>query len=481
MENETRSTQPSWIVCSDCDGEGKILRPPTRKARLRYKRARQENNVDVPPPPVGRWEPCKTCASQGLVERMAANHTDGMPNFTIDSPRIAVIGGGLAGLAFATAARHRGLQCTVYERDEHFHQRRQGYGLTMQQASKALCRFGITELRGGITSTKHVVHQQDGQIVGEWGLRKWGRPEDKKEPKRQNVHIARQALRYQLWQTAGNENICWNHRLQQFEENENSIKLSFQVGDKVVNTEADIVIGADGIRSQVRNQLIGEEKTPLRYLGCIVMLGICPLEGLPESPLLDGETVFQTADGTTRIYMMPYSTTEYMWQLSYPMAEEEASKLSQLGAAALKEEAIQRCKSWHSPVSEILRATPVELVSGYPVYDRALLTAFDLQVSNRVTLIGDACHPMSPFKGQGANQALLDALSLAGSIYKVCKGKGEGDHPFAKALAGFEAEMLERSAVKVEASAEAAKFLHTPVAIQQGNVTRGAASKEVEI
>lgn len=83
-------------------------------------------------------------------------------------------------------------------------------------------------------------------------------------------------------------------------------------------------------------------------------------------------------------------------------------------------------------------------------------------------------------QGQGANQALLDALSLAGNIYKACKGKIQGDDPQAEAMAAFEADMLERSAVKVKASAEAAKFLHTSVAIQEGNVTRGAANKNTE-
>ena len=310
--------QAEWTVCTACDGQGKLLKPPTRKARLRHKRARQENtnnDGDLPLPPiVGQWEPCISCASQGLVSVASVTNRTSSPPVTLprfEKPRIAVIGGGLAGLALATAARHRGLSCTVYERDVHFAQRQQGYGLTMQQASKALRRLGIHTLRGGITSTKHVVHQQNGQVVGEWGLKKWGRPEGKKEPKRQNVHIARQALRYQLWQTAGNENICWNHRLLEFEEHEHGITLRFQAGEKVVTVEADILVGADGIRSQVRQQLIGEEKTPLRYLDCIVILGICPIEGLPESPLLDGETVFQTADGITRIYMMPYSTTEY--------------------------------------------------------------------------------------------------------------------------------------------------------------------------
>ena len=68
----------------------------------------------------------------------------------------------------------------------------------------------------------------------------------------------------------------------------------------------------------------------------------------------------------------------------------------------------------------------------------------------------------------------------------MCKLKARGDcsedndDSQAAALADFEAEMLERSAVKVQASADAAKFLHTSVAIQEGNVTRGAASKGAE-
>ena len=158
------------------------------------------------------------------------------------------------------------------------------------------------------------------------------------------------------------------------------------------------------------------------------------------------------------------------------MDEEQASNLSRLGSTALQREALERCKTWHSPIPEILRATPVELVSGYPVYDRALLEDSDLKVSGRISLIGDACHPMSPFKGQGANQACLDSLSLATNIYKACKNE-PGHESLAASLASFETEMLERSAVKVNASAEAAKFLHTSVAIQEGNMTRGAASK----
>ena len=59
----------------------------------------------------------------------------------------------------------------------------------------------------------------------------------------------------------------------------------------------------------MRKLLIGEDANPLRYLGCMVILGICPLSNLEvlENSLLDSATVFQTANGNERIYIMPYS------------------------------------------------------------------------------------------------------------------------------------------------------------------------------
>jgi salicylate hydroxylase len=154
------------------------------------------------------------------------------------------------------------------------------------------------------------------------------------------------------------------------------------------------------------------------------------------------------------------------------MDEATATSLSQQGSASLKSEALARCQSWHSPIPDILHRTPETLVSGYPVFDRSMLTPEMLLSLKRVTLIGDAGHPMSPFKGQGANQALLDALQLARTLYSV----NDGSCPLDTALQSFEREMLQRTAVKVEASAQAARFLHSDVAMQEGNVTRGAAA-----
>lgn len=86
--------------------------------------------------------------------------------------------------------------------------------------------------------------------------------------------------------------------------------------------------------------------------------------------------------------------------------------------------------------------------------------------------------------GQGANQALLDAILLSRKLYKSvcvdCKKLEDKilNERIATAVAEFEEEMLRRSSVKVEKSANAAKFLHSEVAISEGNVTRGAAAAD---
>ncbi len=475
----------NWTICRECKGRGKKNQRLRKKVRLHYQNSIAEfektNGGGIPPiRPKSPLISCQNCCGSGLVHTEANPITDPQ-----NYPHVAIIGAGIGGIALAVACMHRDIPFTLYERDFNFEARSQGYGLTLQQATKAMEALGILSLEKGIISTRHVVHTTEGKVIGEWGMRKWLQTNTKTSPKRTNVHIARQSLRLALLTQLGERyEVQWGHQLMDTKENEEGIHLSFQVNGEIKNAKADLVVGADGIRSTVRKLMIGEDSNPLRYLGCIVILGICPLEALKgvESELLDSATVFQTANGNDRIYIMPFDAESVMWQLSFPMSENEAKALSAKGTQALKEEACRRMQ-WHVPIPQIVSATMEAKISGYPVYDRALLTSDLLEKCGKATLIGDAAHPMSPFKGQGANQALLDAVALARGIYKNCgslsKWKEIGIRK--SVLTEFESEMLERSATKVKDSAEAVHFLHSDIVLHEGDEPRGRCIKRKEV
>jgi 2-polyprenyl-6-methoxyphenol hydroxylase-like FAD-dependent oxidoreductase len=469
-----------WTICQECLGYGKKNRVFKKQVQAKlqeildqFNKSKLEGSGLVRPNL--HLNTCINCGGSGLVRSDSFSIAD-----KENLPHLAIIGAGIGGVALALACLHRGIPFTLYERDNSFDARSQGYGLTLQQASNAIKEFGIFALKDGVNSTKHVVHTTDGKVIGEWGMRK--NLEQKPNPKRTNIHIARQALRLALLeQLGGDEAVQWGHQLIDFKEANGGIELSFQVNGILKQENADLIVAADGIRSTVRRLQIGD-LNPLRYLGCIVILGICPLSALDciESPLLDSATVFQTANGNERIYLMPYTADSVMWQLSFPMLENEAMALSALGPKALKEEACRRA-NWHDPIPLILAATQEAQITGYPVYDRELIDAQLLGKGEYVTMIGDAAHPMSPFKGQGANQALLDALALARAILSGCSKSNWRESGLRKTVLNeFEKDMLARCASKVKGSAAAAQFLHNEIVLDKGDRPRGRSKKQLD-
>ena len=93
---------------------------------------------------------CTTCLGTGLTQTEELP----LPNEN-DYPHIAIVGAGIGGIALALACLHRQIPFTLFERDRAFNDRSQGYGLTLQQASKELKKFGITTLDEGNVTTLH--------------------------------------------------------------------------------------------------------------------------------------------------------------------------------------------------------------------------------------------------------------------------------------------------------------------------------------
>ena len=404
---------------------------------------------------------CSYCLGTGLIS------SENFPEVNYEYPNVAIIGWGIWWIALAVACLHRWIPYTLYERDESFNARPQWYWLTLQQASKAIEWLGISKLEDWVTSTKHVVHDSTGKIIWEWWVRKFLDLESKNSTKRRNIHISRQWLRAELLNILPkNEKVLWGKCLTHISLNSLwTNELEFSKSQERFTSQPDLIVWADGIRSRVRDYLIWEQESPLKYLGCIVILWICSLKSLREfqSDLLDSETVFQTVNGHERIYVMPFDSENIMWQLSFPIDERSAKNLSKKGADALKKEAIRRLWAWHSPIPELLNETSISLISWYPVYDREPLEPEELETAWNITLLWDSMHPMSPFKGQWANQAILDALDLARNITSKCSSKSRWKEYWLRKilLADYEKNIIKRSTKKVNDSAKAVKLLHS--------------------
>lgn len=118
----------------------------------------------------------------------------------------------------------------------------------------------------------------------------------------------------------------------------------------------------------------------------------------------------------------------------------------------------------------MIKSTDVSLVMGIPAYDR-LVELPETKLIESIALLGDAAHPMSPFKGQGANQALLDAVSLGNSLIKATS--------INEAITFYETEMIKRVRSKVELSRERVKSFHDPNILSSDSFEYRGANQEL--
>jgi salicylate hydroxylase len=441
-------------------------------------------------------------------------------------PFVAIIGGGIGGTALGLSLQQRNIPVKIFERDSSFDARKQGYALTMQQATTTLRSLG---LRGeisniGVRSFAHQSLRWDSETIGCYGpLVRNGLILDDKQTNwpatremvddssqqrinveyytntllqktlnRHNIHIPRQRVREILLNDIHPDNIYWKKRLVSYQEVQDyhQVKLTFDGDEEEVM--ADVVVAADGIYSSIRKQMFSlTSNHDLNYLGLMVILGISPIDAHPAlasitSLIATGKRFrkqVQWVDGSTRVFTMPYDDSRIMWQLSFPIDESTAQMIAGQGSIALKEQAIKLCQHWDVRLKHLIESTEHENISGHPAYDRDPITMEELanhrDPRSRVTMLGDSAHPMSPFKGQGANQALVDALELSNAITASNLVSADRQE-ISSALRLYEQNMLRRSSEKVLKSRRSAIYLHSSAALAEGNITRAMAAEMAE-
>ena len=203
----------------------------------------------------------------------------------------------------------------------------------------------------GTTSAGHITFDKDGDIIGRTGRERWG-INTEKESRRFNIQVPRQQLRYELLQAIPHDMVKWGKKLVSVDADKQQVYFA---DNTAINY--DLLVAADGIWSHFTSHY------PLQYLGVIVILGRGRVHRVNEHNL-GVDKIWQTVDGVTRMYAMPFGIEgETMWQLSWKCPEEEAKSLMG-NASLLLAEAKRRVHGWHDPWAELLESTSEKDVTG---------------------------------------------------------------------------------------------------------------------
>jgi 2-polyprenyl-6-methoxyphenol hydroxylase-like FAD-dependent oxidoreductase len=185
-------------------------------------------------------------------------------------------------------------------------------------------------------------------------------------------------------------------KLVDFSQDKEGVTAHFSNGK---TRRAGLLIGADGIHSKVREKLFGYRA--LNYTGYTAWRGLAPA---PAEPFESGETWGKGR----RFGLVPLNGKTVYWFATDNRPEGEAND-----PARRQEELLGLFGGWHFPVKELIATTPAGDILRNDIYD---LPPLEKWTVGRVTLLGDAAHAMTPNLGQGACQAIEDAVVLAGCL-----------------------------------------------------------------
>jgi 2-polyprenyl-6-methoxyphenol hydroxylase-like FAD-dependent oxidoreductase len=346
---------------------------------------------------------------------------------------ILIIGAGIGGLTLANLLHqsHPTMTVRLFERDAAAQARTQGGALGLKEPGglDALRRLGMEDairaVSQAVTQFTIVTHQ------GKPLLTLRGQPH--------SLRVSRTALRDLLLRDVFHL-ITFDACCTGYTERQSKPVVQFANGREEI---ADIVVDCTGVKSAIRQQLIGDQP---HYLGLAAISG----SAMPKEPYqwLTGGPVLAIGAGASLILDQQEETIG--WGLTVHTNQKEWEGLS---SAALRERASAAVRQWAAPLRAIIDATSLDSITALGgFYDRDPLQHAR---AGTLVLLGDAAHPMSPFRGEGANMAMLDALSFVEVLQTAPEGQ------LVHGLARYEQEMLARTRKAVLQSRKAANEMHS--------------------
>jgi salicylate hydroxylase len=188
------------------------------------------------------------------------------------------------------------------------------------------------------------------------------------------------------------------HRFTRLVDHGDRVEAHFDNG---VSVSADVLIGADGIHSVVRHALFGPEAP--RFTGCVAYRGLVPVDRLRHLDLGRRNQIWM---GPDRHFVHYFVSAGRLVNFVAVTEEDSWQKESWVDRGEISD-ALAAFQGWHDQVLSIIGAADETYKWG--LFDRSPLPRWSV---GRVTLLGDSCHPMLPFMGQGAAQAIEDAATL---------------------------------------------------------------------
>ena len=330
--------------------------------------------------------------------------------------KIVVVGAGISGLTFALSANRLGLDVQVFESVSEL--KPLGVGVNLQPNAVR----ELTELDLGGMLAKTAIRTSELELYSKHGQKIWSEPRGLAAGYRwPQYSVHRGALQIGLLNAVierlGEDSVITGHRLINFKKTGDLVATRFlnRKARKEIIVDADVLIGADGIHSAVRKALYPKEGAPT-YGKWVAFRGA--VEG---DPFLSGTTMISAGTRDQRVVAYPISR-EAMdrgkalinWVASLPMPRSGPLPPEEWNRTVEHKIFLPKFKDWKFPwldIADMLQRT--EQVYQFPFVDREPLPRWSF---GRVTLIGDAAHPMYPIGSQAGSQAIVDARVLAAAL-----------------------------------------------------------------